>query len=68
MLRGNGLALQTRLTRSDQATSSKCRKRLWRSEVEAARDDDSRAAAQLKKRQERRQPCRCPKYFRKMDP
>ncbi|KAM0452045.1 hypothetical protein ACHAPV_009669 [Trichoderma viride] len=38
-----------------------CRKRVWRSEVEAIRNSLSGTAVALRNRQEARQPCRCPR-------
>ncbi|KIX02682.1 uncharacterized protein Z518_08624 [Rhinocladiella mackenziei CBS 650.93] len=49
-------------------TCPQCRGRLWRSEIEVSWEGNSRRAAALRKRQESRRPCRCPRSTRQNDP
>ncbi|KAI0410430.1 hypothetical protein F5X98DRAFT_110561 [Xylaria grammica] len=45
----------------------KCRKRVWRAEIEPTRDGTSSAAEALRKRRRNREPCRCPRAARSQD-
>lgn len=49
---------------SSEVCCQKCRKRLWRSEVEATRHDATEGAARLESRQKAREPCRCERFNR----
>lgn len=44
-----------------------CRKRIWRSEIEASREETSAAAEALRRRQQNREPCRCSRMARSQD-
>ncbi|KAL4912676.1 hypothetical protein BDW62DRAFT_12956 [Aspergillus aurantiobrunneus] len=44
-----------------------CRKRVWRSEIEATSEEDSAKAEALPIRQRKREPCRCSRDFRNGD-
>ncbi|KAF9237813.1 hypothetical protein DTO006G1_4932 [Penicillium roqueforti] len=44
-----------------------CRKRVWRSEIEATSEGNSTMTEALRVRQNKREPCRCPRDFRLED-
>ncbi|KAF4995714.1 hypothetical protein FDECE_12707 [Fusarium decemcellulare] len=52
---------------SAEVACRRCRKRIWRSEIEAERLDESTTATALKNRQQAREPCRCPREERSQD-
>ncbi len=47
--------------------SLKCRKRIWRAEIEPSRAGTSSAAEDLRRRKQNREPCRCPRSARSQD-
>ncbi|KAH9209820.1 hypothetical protein DL95DRAFT_449142 [Leptodontidium sp. 2 PMI_412] len=53
--------------RNESSWSKNCRKRVWRSELEASREGTSAAAAALQERQRNREPCRCSRMARSQD-
>ncbi|KAL2832932.1 hypothetical protein BDW59DRAFT_157081 [Aspergillus cavernicola] len=52
---------------SSEVACKNCRKRVWRSEVEAALDSEDGPAKKLKARQQNRDRCRCPRNTRPED-
>ncbi|KAJ3538816.1 hypothetical protein NM208_g5741 [Fusarium decemcellulare] len=52
---------------SAEVACRRCRKRIWRSEIESERLDESNTATALKNRQQAREPCRCPRKERSQD-
>ena len=64
---GDITAIVTCFTLTDMACSKSCKKRVWRSEVEASLNGHDRAAQNLQARQENRDRCRCPMITRSHD-
>ncbi|KAF4464248.1 hypothetical protein FALBO_8920 [Fusarium albosuccineum] len=52
---------------SAEVACRKCRNRVWRSEIEAEPPDQSNSTDALRRRQQSRQPCRCPRADRPQD-